>query len=139
MAILVSLMITGCSKNPLTISQTVDLVGPQFSFTITNISSGISIEEKDATLDVTAGEKIEIRVDAIDYNEKADNNICVSLFDIEKNFKNQENVIMSIDIPSVESGKYPVTVVFDRNITSTWKDQWVGIKTNERTMYISVK
>lgn len=129
-------LLHGCIER---INNEIDLAGPLFSFTITNLSNTQLIDKDDAIIEAKAGDEIELKVVAINYNANADNTIELSIFDINDTYRNKQEVEVNVVIPNVESGKYPVTATFTRDVESTKNHQYAGIRTNQRTMYISIK
>lgn len=138
--LLTTFFFVGCGKTPLIVTQTIDLAGPQFSFSILNASKNNETVSKEyEELEVCAGDMLYIYVESIDYDKEAANTINLSIFDIEESFANQENVNMPIEVPEIEPGKYPATVTYIRDIKSSDTNQWVGIKTKNKTLYVVVR
>lgn len=138
-SILFVLMLLGCKRNEINLKTDIDLVGPLFNVIITDLTTTQVIDKPNATLKVNVGDKIELKVEAVNYNEEADNTIAVSLFDVDETCYNEAEAIVNVVVPKVDSGNYPATVIWKRHVESTEGSAWVGIEENEITMYIKVK
>ena len=137
--ILTVLIVALTSCHSRTYSQTIDLGGPQFDFSIINLSNNRMINHNGDIIEVVKGDQLRMQFKAIDYNEEADNTVSVALFDFEECYKNQNGITVTIIVPSIEPGKYPATVVYERQIESTETTQWILGPKSEITLYVVVK
>ncbi|MGM9740268.1 MAG: hypothetical protein ACI3ZP_06650 [Candidatus Cryptobacteroides sp.] len=134
---LMTVFAVGCGIH---ISNTIDLVGPQFTFSIRNYTNNNeTITKENEVLECCVGDMLYVSIESIEYDNEAENTITLSIFEHELAFTNQEKVNMPIEVPDIELGKYPATVLYHRDYVSTDTNQRYGIEDNEKTLYVVVK